>query len=43
MCMKLIPPEAVLSAAREQLDKYGGLAGSAPYPKGQYTCKVIEL
>lgn len=43
MCMKLIPPEAVLSAARQQLDKYGSLAGSAPYPKGQYTCKVIEL
>lgn len=43
MCMKLIPPEAVLAAARQQLDKYGSLAGNAPYPKGQYTCKVIEL
>lgn len=43
MCMKLIPPEAVLAAAREQLTRYGDMAGSAPYPKGQYTCKVIEL
>ena len=43
MCMKRIPPEIVLSAAREQLEKYSSMVGNAPYPKGQYTCRVIEL